>query len=90
MERDGAPFPEKSATDMLFWTRVIAAKGTPGQVQTFDAEFTDSLAEARALNDDLASTDPAMREEADLALTGMAKICWFHGLADEGGPYADQ
>ena len=70
---------------MVFFSRLIAAKSTEADMAAFEARFARELAFLR--NPSIDEGVPATPEEADELLTGTGKMCWFHALAAEGGPY---
>lgn len=87
VERNGASDPAGFATQMVFFSRLIAAKATASDRAAFDARLAERLALMRGLHAEM--DDPAKREEADDILTGTGKMCWYQALAAEGGPFAE-
>lgn len=89
LETEGAgPNPADFAKEMVFFSRIIAHRATPEEAASFDSRFAEEVAYYRTLQ--AALDNPASRDEADMDLTGTAKMCWFQALAAEGGPYEGQ
>lgn len=78
-------YAEGRAEWMVFFARLIAAKSTEADHAAFEARFNEALEYLRAPYFD--EGIPATAEEVDEILTGTGKMCWFHALAAEGGPY---
>jgi hypothetical protein len=76
------------ASEIVFFSRLIAQKATAEEVANFDTLFAEKLDFYRTTQ--AALNIPATREEADLELTGSGKMCWFQILQNEGGPYEGQ
>lgn len=87
VEWNGLSDPARFATQMVFFSRLIAAKATASDRAAFDARFAERLALMRGLHAEM--DDPAKRDEADDILTGTGKMCWYQALAAEGGPFAE-
>lgn len=85
VERNGTQDPARFAQEMVFWSRLIAMKATEADQAAFDSRFAEELAFYR--DPKFEGDAPATPEEVDEILTGTAKMCWFQGLAAEGGPY---
>lgn len=77
--------PAGFAQEMVFFSRIIAQKATPEETASFDTRFAEQVDFYRTRQAEL--ENPATREEADMDLTGTGKMCWFHALLAEGGPY---
>ncbi len=80
--------PAGFAQEMVFFSRLIALKATPDQAAGFDARFAQEIQLIQSW--EAALDNPATRDDADMELTGTAKMCWFQALAAEGGPYEGQ
>ena len=91
LEHQAPADPAKTATEMVFWSRLLAAKGSPQAAAAFDAQFADALDSARSVYLRLSSSDPTTSDHADYDLTMMGKFCWYQALAVEGaGPFAEE
>jgi hypothetical protein len=89
LESEGAGLdPASFAQEMVFFSRLIAQKATPEEAASFDTRFAEEVGFYRTRRADLGN--PALRDEADMELTGTGKMCWFQALAAEGGPYEGQ
>lgn len=86
-EQNGpGPDPAALAQEMVFFSRLIAAKSSPEDHAAFDARFAEELAFYR--NPSFEEGQPATPEEVDEILTGTGKMCWYEALAAEGGPFS--
>jgi hypothetical protein len=89
LEADGAGTTlADKASEIVFFSRLIAQKATAEEAANFDTLFADKLDFYRRTQ--AAMNTPATREEADMELTGSGKMCWFQILQEEGGPYEGQ
>ncbi len=72
---------------MVSFSRLIAVKSSETELAAFGSRLARELASLR--NPMIDQGILATPEEADEILTGTGKMCWFHALATEGGPFHD-
>jgi len=82
------PDPAALATELVFFSRLIAIKSGSDDHAAFDAKFAEELAFYR--NPSFEEGQVATPDEVDEILTGTGKMCWFEALAAEGGPFYEE
>ncbi|MBA3910261.1 MAG: hypothetical protein C0524_10345 [Rhodobacter sp.] len=78
--------PTRDTKEMVFWSRLLAAKGWAEDAAGFDLRFDEALERFRATRSVFVSnpSDTEARDIADTDLTMIGKFCWFQALAVPG------